>query len=280
MDLRPNKKLNEMSSDERSAFLWERRFVVTNPVLYAIYASGLAPAYRHMTGPGESFALISAEKGTFEDLEQLPEGDREIETRRRNRERTTDLRTRIRNLGYGYIQAAGVYKNLDSKVFPENTVFVPGITRDLAVALGSAFNQESVLWGNGDSYWMIYIDSGEQKGPFSSSESFHHIPEGDPIPPGSGETALRDKPTQRFTLQDIPVDVPAKTASIKIASGQRPFFYFRGGGGIITCGCSPFGISAHGRASGAVLPDNDALMTMGSINAYLPLDLITDAIAD
>ena len=90
----------------------------------------------------------------------------------------------------------------------------------------------------------------------------------------TGEAVQNGKPRQRFTFAGkVPVECRTLDG-IVVGEGRRAFAYFRGGGGLITCGISPCGISVHNEMPGPALtgPCNDRLMAMDYIDAYVRLE--------
>jgi hypothetical protein len=99
--------------------------------------------YYHVLG--KSIGLVSAWKGKkYSDVAQ-------------NLERQWQLKQNILNLGYGYFAVESVWKNRDGYAF-----FVPNITKKDAVELGRKWEQEYVLWTEGDNVLQISMNGKEE----------------------------------------------------------------------------------------------------------------------
>jgi len=95
---------------------------------------------------GHSFAVISAYKW------DLSETD--------NTERHNNLRTDIRKLGYGYIEQNSGYSYKDTRTgnlgtVEEESFFIPQITRQEALALAKKYEQESIIYKDGNGFYVL-----------------------------------------------------------------------------------------------------------------------------
>lgn len=119
---------------------------------------------QHLDNREQSFATISAErrndnvhKGfgvkSFSDYKNKQERHQDKNYQRYaafNNRRTRKLYDLLEKMGLtGYIRSKGGYRELtmtDNDVEEENSVFIPNITLEQAIALGKVFNQDSVMF--------------------------------------------------------------------------------------------------------------------------------------
>lgn len=119
---------------------------------------------QHLDNREQSFATISAErrndnvhKGfgvkSFSDYKDKQERHQDKNYQRYaafNNRRTRKLYDLLKKMGLtGYIRSKGGYRELtmtDNDVEEENSVFIPNITLEQAIALGKVFNQDSVMF--------------------------------------------------------------------------------------------------------------------------------------
>ena len=119
---------------------------------------------QHLDNREQSFATISAERtnddvknkfgydekisndASKEEKEQNQRGKNKFTAF--NNRRTKKLKAILDHFGLkGYIRTKGGFKELKSKkVNEENSVFVPNITKDMAIRIGKMFNQDSIFF--------------------------------------------------------------------------------------------------------------------------------------
>ena len=94
--------------------------------------------YEHMMkGP---FAAISAHRGANESPEE----------RAQNNARTRDLKRKLRERGFGWVDTVGAWKDTSTGVgfAKEHSVFISGIGETDAAEIGRAFDQDAILVGD------------------------------------------------------------------------------------------------------------------------------------
>jgi len=111
----------------------------------AIKEARLSRLYQYVEDRDKDFAIISASRSEYSADD--------------NAERFNQLKETVRELGYGYIELRGGYIETaeDGKTVEvtEDSLLIPKIEKDEAIALGSEFEQESILYKNSES--MAYI---------------------------------------------------------------------------------------------------------------------------
>lgn len=102
-----------------------------------------------------------------------------------NAARMSQLKRELRNLGYGFVDTRGTWKeeDINTKVrawMSEDSIFVPGITEEWARTLSAQFGQESYLWGSNDSYVIKSVKDGMVWQQGSVQEDFRLVSEEKP----------------------------------------------------------------------------------------------------
>jgi len=97
----------------------------------SIYESSLSRIWQHIQDPSRSFGVVSAFRGEY--------------GRRENEQRHDELKDQVRELGYGYIELEGGYKE-ESGFVEELSLFIPEIRRNDLIELGSYYDQYSVIY--------------------------------------------------------------------------------------------------------------------------------------
>lgn len=101
---------------------------------FPLVETGLSRIIAHVTDPKSSFAQISASRKQY--------------TTEKNNERYSNLKKLVRNLGLGFIEMAGGFREEDGNV-QERSLFIPNISKSDAIRLGVMFEQYSILWKDG-----------------------------------------------------------------------------------------------------------------------------------
>ena len=102
-------------------------------------AAGMGRLLQHMvSGP---FAILSADRA-------------DMTTEERDRARGW-LKGMLRDLGYGFVDTKGAWREDSGEYSHEGSVFVPGITPEEAAALGNRLNQDSVIVGEGGKFRFL-----------------------------------------------------------------------------------------------------------------------------
>jgi len=117
--------------------------------LCRLVASGLPRAMQTMLE--SDFAIFTASRGEYSSEE--------------NKKRMKRLKRQLRNLGYGFVNTAGVWNEKDiysgvRKWLSEDSIFVPGISEEWTRILSQQFGQESYIWGTGGVYWLKDTEDG------------------------------------------------------------------------------------------------------------------------
>jgi hypothetical protein len=146
-----------------------------------IIAAGLSRVYKHLAdGP---FASMSAWRPQFSPEE--------------NSRRDSRLRVRLHNRGLGFLPVKGVWNNLEGDLDREDSLFIVGIDRQVAVDLAHHFQQVEIIWGDAGSYNFVGVESGMNLRGGLVAERFHYLDPGE-VPP-TGKTEVHKKP---FTFRD------------------------------------------------------------------------------
>ena len=250
MRLWSSKRYRDMTPDEQRRYQALCRLDDRSRLFYLLFIHGLTGIYHRFTNWQMPFAVLSAQPASDALLPWY-------EQWRRDREKTTRLRTHIKDMGgLGYLPASSVWLRQEAEMLTPDAMFVPGLGRDVTIELGRSYDQAEVIWSSGPEFWKISSATGNQAGPFPTSSRL-----------------------RRLVLEDIlEWEVPEIRRSgpltkLVVAPGRRGFFFWRAGGGLITCGMAPCGLSVHDVISGSKLHADydDHFMEMGSIDGYLPL---------
>lgn len=129
--------------------MWYRkaRKMSDNNAFEKLASAGMARLLRHMvSGP---FAILSADRFGMTPDELRDSRDR--------------LKATLRDLGYGFVDTRGAWREETGEYGHEGSVFVPGIGPDEAAELGRALNQESVIVG--DRGRFSFLDLREEGAP-------------------------------------------------------------------------------------------------------------------
>ena len=123
--------------------MWYRRALkimnVNTNAFERMAASGMGRLLRHMmSGP---FAILSADR-----IGMTPQ-DKDLARRK--------LKDQIRGLGFGFADTTGAWREDSGEYSHEGSIFVPGITPDVADALGREFGQEAVIVGDRGKYGFM-----------------------------------------------------------------------------------------------------------------------------
>ena len=111
--------------------------------------SSLSRILSHVEGD-RSFGVISAFRGGL--------------SKQENMERHSELKDKIRKMGYGFIEMRGGYKEEDGGFVNELSLFVPGIDKRALVDLGSDLDQDSVIYKDKNSFELVGTNRATGKG--------------------------------------------------------------------------------------------------------------------
>lgn len=123
--------------------MWYRKAkkMVDRNAFEKLAAAGMGRLLQHMvSGP---FAILSADR-----IGMTPE--------ERNRARYRLKRT-LRDMGYGFVDTKGAWREETGEYANEGSVFVPGMKPEDAELLGRALNQESVIVGDGGKFSFMNL---------------------------------------------------------------------------------------------------------------------------
>jgi hypothetical protein len=113
--------------------MWYRKakMMIDRNAFEKMAAAGMSRLLQHMvSGP---FAILSADR-----VGMTPQDMREARRR---------LKSTLRDLGYGFVDTKGAWREETGEYAHEGSVFVPGMRPEEAEQLGRALNQESVIVG-------------------------------------------------------------------------------------------------------------------------------------
>jgi hypothetical protein len=95
-----------------------------------INESSLSRIWQHIEEDKKSFAVISA----YRDY-----------TKKQNKEKHISLKRYVRELGYGFIEMKGGYREEEGFV-NERSLFIPNIDKKFAIKIGTEYDQYSILY--------------------------------------------------------------------------------------------------------------------------------------
>ena len=95
----------------------------------------------------KDFAILSAYRKDLSEDENL--------------KRHEQLKNFLREDGYGWKEVRGVYKDKEGETTIENGVFVPNLHPEVAIELGKYFNQEAIIFADGEQIYLYFIADGE-----------------------------------------------------------------------------------------------------------------------
>ena len=124
--------------------------------------AGMGRLLKHMVAG--NFAIISPEKS-----DQTPE-EKNLALRR--------LKKRVRELGYGFVETKGAWKEESGIYGQERSIFVPLLPTGLAEALGREFGQEAIIAGDHGQCNLVSTtgEQGENIAKFDLAESLRIPP--------------------------------------------------------------------------------------------------------
>jgi len=106
--------------------------------------SSLSRMWQFVEDDAKSFGIISA--------------SRKINSKEQNDQNYTELIQNVRDLGYGYIELRGGYRETTGFV-KEKSIFIPNISKNDIIKLGKKFDQDSVLFKDNDEFVEIGTNS-------------------------------------------------------------------------------------------------------------------------
>jgi len=80
----------------------------------------------------------------------------------KNKENHIELKKRVREMGYGYIEMKGGYKEEEGGFVNELSLFIPFIKKEEIINLGEDYKQDTVMYK--DSKEFVYIGTNETTG--------------------------------------------------------------------------------------------------------------------
>lgn len=122
-----------------------------------IAESSLSRIFQHIEDPSKSFGVISAFRADNSNQE--------------NKTLHANLKAAVREMGLGFIEMRGGYKG-DQGFVNELSVFIPGISRKQIVALGTQYNQHSVIYKDAKEFALIGTNAAAGVGKTLSNFSF------------------------------------------------------------------------------------------------------------
>jgi hypothetical protein len=237
-----------MSQAEKNLYMATCRLFARNSLHWLLFKYGLVRIYREMIDGTRPFAVLSAQPASDA---LLPDHERF----RCDREKTTLLRTQIKDAGMGYLPVWSVWERGEGQRLTPDALFAPGMSRSTAIELGRTYDQDSVIWSSGSEYFEINPKTDTQVGPFPTS------------------TRLRQLVLEKLLEQEAEEIARSSVASnLMVSHGRQGFFFLRGG--LLNGFHAPFGVSVHDTMPGPKLNSdayNDGFMEMSYLDAYLPL---------
>jgi len=109
--------------------------------------SKLSRVFQYVEDDEKDFGIVSAFRGE--------------NSREQNKKLHEELKKRIRDMGYGYIELKGGYQE-ESGVVEELSVLIPNIKKSEIVQLGRHYGQHSVMYKNNEDFY--YIGTNESAG--------------------------------------------------------------------------------------------------------------------
>lgn len=120
-------------------------------IIERLAAAGLSRLLSHMQSG--SFAILSASRGQYSPQE--------------NKGRTKSLQEFLHEHHLGFVQTAGVWPDDREtnpqlrKMLREDSLFIPGVSKNLAQELAAKYDQESYIWGENGTYAIIQTATGD-----------------------------------------------------------------------------------------------------------------------
>jgi hypothetical protein len=102
--------------------------------------SKLSRVFQYVEDDEKDFGIVSAFRGE--------------NSREQNKKLHEELKKRIRDMGYGYIELKGGYQE-ESGVVEELSVLIPNIKKSEIVQLGRNYGQHSVMYKNNEDFYYI-----------------------------------------------------------------------------------------------------------------------------
>jgi len=107
----------------------------------------LTRIFQYEEDPKKTFGIVSSFRGQYSKEENL--------------KRHLDLKKAIRDMGLGFIEMKGGYKE-EGGFVEELSIFIPGVKRSQIIKLGQDFEQHSVMFK--DEVEFVYIGTNESSG--------------------------------------------------------------------------------------------------------------------
>jgi len=111
--------------------------------------SSLSRILSHVEGD-RSFGVISAFRGGL--------------SKQENMERHSELKDKIRKMGYGFIEMRGGYKEEDGGFVNELSLFIPGVDKKEIIRLGNDYDQDSVIYKDKESFTLLGTNAATGRG--------------------------------------------------------------------------------------------------------------------
>lgn len=198
--------IGKIAQNKKLEIIKKRLFEITKlPHSYYLEESSLSRIQRHISGDSaaQSWGTISAERYAMSDEE--------------NRERTQQLKKDLRDMGHGFVELEGGWRECQEKGTPyskcpedklENTVetsfFIPNISREEIESLRDKYEQDAVIYGDkkskGNALLLNNDNTVDNLGKFSAETAGTVL--------AQGYSKMRNG--RKYVFRDTPEDDPSK----------------------------------------------------------------------
>ena len=101
---------------------------------YKICETSTSRIYQHITDENKNFAIVSPYRSEYSERE--------------NRKRMTELKQKVHQMGFGFIQMLSRWVE-DGEAFDEQSLLIPNINKEEAIKLGKEYEQSSIIYKEG-----------------------------------------------------------------------------------------------------------------------------------
>jgi len=150
-------------------------------------ASSLSRVWQFIEDKNRSFGIVSAFRNDHIKMDNKSPTEDEVKSNKKqniiaSKKKHKELKEKIRDMGLGYVELAGGTQETNQQGQTinvlEDSLFIPNISRDDLLNLGREYNQDSVIYKNGDQFAMLITKGtnfGKSDMDFGSSQQSKNI---------------------------------------------------------------------------------------------------------